>query len=320
VILHSLLALLFSAQVSNAIPPQTIDLEVVRDFPKEVEAPLARKETVSLPFEAKGCNNTFELASLRYTLSVIPTEDSIVLQVCLRTDVQKKVAENLSAPRLTIHYAVDGKETAKTFPFEASFASLSWETASTFSECLDVREMPDPSFWRRAELVCGSESPFTSPLIPTGVVYKTADDQSRKNAAAALRKLTSGGFREVALYGEPTILGPNLWQTLKNDSAVTAIEGPSIVFIDPQTNATRHGRRIAGEDQRKQLNDALRTLFGGKAIRIRAATSRELSVYWGVIPFDIEEPVVVIDDGTYALLFDFSEDGIFFIEDVSTRQ
>jgi hypothetical protein len=67
------------------------------------------------------------------------------------------------------------------------------------------------------------------------------------------------------------------------------------------------GRGITKEDQKRLLWSRLKEKLGAAAGRpvIRNANSKEISFYWAMIPFDIEEPLLVADLGKERLLVNF---------------
>ena len=49
--------------------------------------------------------------------------------------------------------------------------------------------------------------------------------------------------------------------------------------------------------------------FGAKAV-VRRPTAKELSLYWAMIPYDITEPIFVVEDEDATILAQFSGDDV----------
>jgi hypothetical protein len=133
--------------------------------------------------------------------------------------------------------------------------------------------------------------------IPEGVNYKAAPESVNAAAKSALQtSLASDSFPEE-MFGDVTVCGPMLWKALK-PSADKVLLGakPVIAMITDPESIHAEGKRIMSADERRAFWSLWRNKYPGlKNANIRKARADELSFYWATIPFDIEEPLFVVD-------------------------
>jgi hypothetical protein len=61
-----------------------------------------------------------------------------------------------------------------------------------------------------------------------------------------------------------------------------------------------------------------KTVGRDEKFRIRRPTKLELELYWAMIPYDIEEPIFVVESDRHSFLIDFAggKDRMFWIDDL----
>ncbi len=135
--------------------------------------------------------------------------------------------------------------------------------------------------------------------VPEGVNYKTASEPVNAAANSALQTaLASDQFPEE-MFGEVTVCGPMLWKALKPaaDKVLLGAKPVIAMITDPEA-IHAEGKRLLTADERKSFWSLWRSKYPGlKNGTIRKARADELSFYWATIPFDIEEPLFVVDTG-----------------------
>lgn len=109
--------------------------------------------------------------------------------------------------------------------------------------------------------------------------------------------------------------GPFLWALVGDENS---FKGATPVNLHVDASVFQ-GRGITKEDQKRLLWERLTSkLKGREAAIIRKANSVEISFYWAMIPFDIEEPLFIADFGDHKLLVNFAiKDGkprIFWLD------
>ncbi len=149
--------------------------------------------------------------------------------------------------------------------------------------------------------------------IPKGVRYKKADASVNVRAKKKLHAIFDGrptlaNFDGVAKM--PLLLGPGLWNAMKKAVAADFKTAKKSFFMVP--NATGY-QKLEGRIPRTpdQLETAWLCITGlaeksGKAT-IRKAKAGELSYYWALISYNLEEPIYVVDCGRTKLIFDFDD-------------
>jgi hypothetical protein len=161
------------------------------------------------------------------------------------------------------------------------------------------------------------------PVIPEGVVYKKATAEANRTAIEKLSQAFLGpGGAAVGeeLCDQTLICGPGLWANLRDDAELKKIETGVTTFRVPAGD-----QMLVMKGKLLQTNDEVATFWQAFARRyerdpsaiIRRPTAEELNLYWAMIPYDITEPVFVIEGRSYRLFVDLSGDGakIHWVDD-----
>lgn len=150
--------------------------------------------------------------------------------------------------------------------------------------------------------------------IPEGVIYKYANDKINNQAKEIIKRELSSNS-SYSLFDKLVYCGPNLWKRYKNIPSVSKIEGGNLELKVPQYDSTRKvtvGKTMIGkliqdkEDFKFFWNQVVKD-FENTDYHIRKLSSQELSYYWAVIFYDIEEPVYIVDNGKYNILIDVTD-------------
>lgn len=155
----------------------------------------------------------------------------------------------------------------------------------------------------------------------------------RKEAArvALERAIGTSAVREGTVFAELVQCGPRLWASVHGEvRSDTGMILRTIVLFDGAAQAQKWGFRLASTDpQRKDAADALgsaanrvpiemavfrnggekllgplvsRFLTAPARITVRDATAEEIWYLWVLVPYDLEEPIFVIENGPTRVL------------------
>lgn len=147
--------------------------------------------------------------------------------------------------------------------------------------------------------------------IPKGVRYKKADAKvnaiAEKKLQAVFRmKPTLADYAPVSSM--PLVIGPSLWASIRKAVAKEFANSKPVTFFVPGSSGLQ---KLEGRSPKtaRQLELTWMCIAGlaeksGKAT-VRKAKADELSYYWAIIPYDIEEPLYVVDCGRTKFIIDF---------------
>jgi hypothetical protein len=163
----------------------------------------------------------------------------------------------------------------------------------------------------------------TEPVIPAGVVYKTATAEANR---AAIEKLMAaflspdGAVASEDLCGQTLICGPGLWASFKDDTELQKIETGVTSFRVPTGDQVQvlAGKLLQTEAEVATFWQAFARRFRPEpGAIIRRPTAEEISLYWAMIPYDITEPIFVIESPRYVLLVALAGDDakILWVDD-----
>lgn len=142
--------------------------------------------------------------------------------------------------------------------------------------------------------------------VPAGVNYKAADPALNDKVKADLLAALAGGADSTEkFFGKACICAPGYWKTLKGRSDVKFTATIPSKFNIPLKDHTLTLSGVAV----KESSDfkLLATQFAkdaGTAPTIRKIAKNELSMLWSIVPFDLQEPVFIVEtkDSRFVLL------------------
>lgn len=152
-----------------------------------------------------------------------------------------------------------------------------------------------------------------SMIIPKGVVYKRAGTAENNKARTLLQQEFNANTVTYSLFDGVVFIGPRLWNRYKDREAFSKIKGGNVQFNVPITDSVTqkesvkilNGKLVQNNDDFKILWNQIIADAGSTAPVIRKVKEKELSYYWAIINFDIEEPVYVAETSGYNLLVQF---------------
>ena len=154
--------------------------------------------------------------------------------------------------------------------------------------------------------------------VPAGVNYKPASAAVNAKAIALVHQLCSPTATDdqlKAAFDEVLICGPGLWDQMKTDPALAAVHHGDVTLLVAAGGADAagklkakglHGAVFQGRADAVTFWKAVRAKADLSHVAVRKLTPAELNVYWGMISFDLTEPIFVADCGRQHLLLDFT--------------
>lgn len=136
--------------------------------------------------------------------------------------------------------------------------------------------------------------------VPKGVNYKRAPEEVNALARSGIeRALAVPDKVPAGFFGEVTVVGPTLWRALKPSADRVLLDAKPVIMLIPTPEPIQtEGRRLLTDGERESFWHLFRAGYAKlKDGKVRKANSDEIAYYWATIPFDIEEPFLVIDTG-----------------------
>lgn len=169
--------------------------------------------------------------------------------------------------------------------------------------------------------------PFTfgvsAQQIPNGVRYKRATDEINQKAKSLLENalsLKSDAVNLDSISSGPIACGPLLWEAIKESAGKELRDAtPVVMIINASTPLQKEGRGLMKPEQKRAFwNLFVDKVKSGNSFIIRKAETPEIAYFWATIPFDIEEPLQIIDFGKTKVLVNFTvkngEPKIFWLD------
>jgi len=142
--------------------------------------------------------------------------------------------------------------------------------------------------------------------VPPGVRYKSASAETNADAKRLIETTlkTSSDKLDADIFESAVMVGPLLWDSL-NDAQKSKFKGATqVALIVGSTN--KQGRGVRDNEQKKFLWSVVADKVSKQTFAVRQADTKEIAYYWATIPFDIEEPLLVIDAGETKILVNFT--------------
>jgi hypothetical protein len=164
-------------------------------------------------------------------------------------------------------------------------------------------------------LVSFSLTAQDSLVIPAGVAYKRKTAEVNNRARTMLLLELNANTVTYSLFDASLIMGPVLWKRYKANETIGKIKEGNVQFhvpiTDPvtkkQSQQVLNGKLIQQKDDFKKVWKQLIADMSNPVPVIRKIRENELKYYWAIINFDIEEPLFVVETGSFNLLVQFLE-------------
>jgi len=152
-------------------------------------------------------------------------------------------------------------------------------------------------------------------VIPGGVAYKKKNAEVNSRARTLLLMELNENTVSYSLFGGSVFMGPLLWKRYKGYEAIGKIKEGNVQFHVPITDPVTkkisqevlNGKLIQQKEDFKKVWKQIIADMGNSVPVIRKVREKELRYYWAIINFDIEEPVFVVETGSFNLLVQFIE-------------
>jgi len=154
-----------------------------------------------------------------------------------------------------------------------------------------------------------------------GIRYKEADESTNTKAKELLIEVLTPYYSgDKHIFSIVLMCGPFMSKqktVMKYVNTTTAID--TGVSIPTSEGIIRmKGKLFQERDEILGFETYLRDILKEDgSFNIRNLTENELAVYWAVIPYDIEEPVFILESKIYKFLIDFSKNEVFYIDEIS---
>lgn len=151
--------------------------------------------------------------------------------------------------------------------------------------------------------LCTAAQDIDSVLVPRGVSYKYCSPSVLEDAKTIVQKEISDSVG-YELNDGILFVGPTLWSRYRQIPTLEKIKGGSVSII---FNKEKLPAKITQDDASfRKIWDQFRKEVSVPELELRKATSKELQYYWGVISFDIEEPLLIADTGERRFILNIS--------------
>lgn len=141
--------------------------------------------------------------------------------------------------------------------------------------------------------------------IPKGIVYNYADSKIVESA----KKIISENLKtnDYSLLQPNLMVGPGLWKRFKHIQELNEIkEGKVILYVDGLELDGKMSQTI--NDSKKIWNEIKKEV--NNEFVIRKADERELTYYWSVISFDIDEPLLIVETKQHKYILNLLKDNL----------
>ncbi len=165
---------------------------------------------------------------------------------------------------------------------------------------------------------------FARPDLPDNIRYHEADEKLNRDVRQRLVKaFNTQNYQHV--FGGKVVCGPALWARIKGRPELNNLKMADANFNIPITSGPNAGKfqvlkgsLFQTPDEIRALSDIFATLPAGLA-KVRKINSHEAKNYWALIPYDIEEPIYIVEYGNLRFLVDVDKKSrkIFWIDEIS---
>lgn len=128
--------------------------------------------------------------------------------------------------------------------------------------------------------------------IPKGVVYNYCDSLTFENAKQIVFKdLTNSSSYETC--DNILFIRPVLWSRFEKLKSLKKIEGGNMTLLVDDKKL--QGKITQDINDTKEVLNNLKKEINSDHLLLRKATKSELTYYWSVISFDIQEPLIIAE-------------------------
>lgn len=153
-----------------------------------------------------------------------------------------------------------------------------------------------------------------------GIVYEKTTDSINKHTIDLI--ISELSYPTGKIFNKTLYCGPNLWERYSKIDTLLKIKNGNVFFQIPVRNKDKliikKGKLIQSQNDFNIFWNQIINDFDSK-IRIRKLNENELKYYWSIIFFNINEPIFIVENDKYHLIFDFDKNGkLLFVEQIIT--
>lgn len=349
-----ILAILLSAAQPAASEPPTLEATwVVRPIPESGVPESRGSIRVPVIETTPGCLERFELSGADLVVTMTARADegalSIEASAVVTFSFLKTAPGADPVPTIQIVSGSGADARRLTFPVGETDAvrAPEWaEAGGSFAASFSSGDLTIPKAWTRVTVRCDATR-VARKYMHVPVAPGEPDRIVRTRKALREAFATPDGVRGADLFAGAVSIGPRLWASttatrqsveggMKDGYAVVqpgpiveewrlqALDLPSLP--EPlrgivERMAASGGTPVTFGTVHDRVRETVSTLVAAVAsdgeypFEVRRPTDRELEYYYAIIPYELSEPIWVLEGATRRFLCDFDESGhLFYLE------
>lgn len=140
-------------------------------------------------------------------------------------------------------------------------------------------------------------------VVPSGIIYKYCSPSVIEKSKSLINQSISNP-NESTLLSTILYVGPNLWSRIHSNPKISSIEGGNVTINIG--NETRKGKMTQDLNDSKKIFEVIKEEVKSEKYILRKAKVNELTYYWSVISFDIEEPLIILETSKHKYILNIS--------------
>jgi hypothetical protein len=152
--------------------------------------------------------------------------------------------------------------------------------------------------------------------IPRYVTYKKVDNAVTISAIISFELFLN---RAEPIFDDKIFIGPHLFAILSKNEEFRKLGVLKIIPVQIMGKFECYISKIISDNSEKEkIGNYIRNQFSDeKDVNIRKPTINEISWYWTIINYDIEEPILIVELTDKKFLLNFHNNALFFIDDIT---
>ena len=161
--------------------------------------------------------------------------------------------------------------------------------------------------------------------LPKNIKYIDANTSINKKVKLSIRKVFSS-HDTFSLFSKRVVCGPGLWSLIKKNQLISNIKLADVKFHLPVVSSNKEGKiqlfkgALFQTDRERSILATILNKLPIKSIKVRKINKKEAEIYWALIPYNIEEPVFIVEYGDklrFLVDLDTEKNKIFWIDELS---
>lgn len=156
--------------------------------------------------------------------------------------------------------------------------------------------------------------------IPPGITYITASEQSLHDAAERVKRVLDPGYTgNEHIFKDWVICGPFIWPALAGQGELgwrDAVDLLTRLNLNGR-NKLLQGKALTNDNELSSLEWDLRRLLDREGgFILRALDQEELQVYWGIVGWNIQEPIFILQTQSHKYVMEFRQGSAVYVDDL----